>query len=144
VLSGRPMPGSQFVNNILYSATSGTKDVNGAPSGLTATNNYFSQGDPGAPFSNAGNRYNGLQLARMTGWRAIKDRAQVSWRDFAPAAVSMTNSAGISIAALASVDLFNVDFNSKPHNNPFDMGAVSKGSGKVPKGPTLNSEAQVP
>lgn len=144
VLSGRPMPGSRFVNNILYSATSGTKDVNGAPSGLTATNNYFSQGDPGAPFSNAGNRYNGLQLARMTGWRAIKDRAQVSWRDFAPAAVSMTNSAGISIAALASVDLFNVDFNSKPHNNPFDMGAVGKGSGKVPKGPTLNSEAQVP
>src|SRR5690606_9999040 len=113
----------------------GTKDVDGLPDGLTAKNNYFSQGDPGGPFSHSGNRYTGLELAKMTGWREFKDAAEVSWRHFAPSGSSATNGAGALIA------LFKEDFNSKPHNTPFDLGAIRKGASRVPKAPTLTEAA---
>jgi hypothetical protein len=143
------MPGSVFANNIVYSVSTGTKDVaQKRPDGLTAKNNYFSQGDPGAPFSHSGNLYKGLQLTRMSGWRDLKNPDQVSWRDFAPSAASSTNGAGTGIQVaktLASLvsSVLHLDFNANPHNDPVDMGAVRRSSGKVPKGPAaLGAQAE--
>src|SRR5690606_29791853 len=79
---GKPLPGSIIANNILMSVTSGTVDVAGDFPNVTARNNYFSQGDPGGNLSHASNRYTGLKLARMSGWRSINDPNQVSWQDF--------------------------------------------------------------
>lgn len=136
---GVPMPGSELIDNILYSVSPGTKDVSGTSSGLTAKDNYFSQGDPGGPYSDAGNRYSGLQLARMTGWRTFHDSSEVSWRDFQPTANSTTNGAGSASAdALAPL----LDFNSQPYDAPLDMGGLRKSLGKVPKSPALLSTSR--
>ncbi|HEY8518633.1 MAG TPA: right-handed parallel beta-helix repeat-containing protein [Gammaproteobacteria bacterium] len=139
--NGRPMPNSKFVNNILYSASPSAVDVKGTYPGLTASHNYFSKGDPGAPFSHSGNRYSGLQLNKMTGWRDITSPDQVSPVHFQPTPASSTNGAGIdglaALAGAADVGDFELDFNSKPFSIPFDLGALRKSSGKVPKGPVL-------
>lgn len=136
----KPMPGSVFVNNILYSGSPGTVDVEGPAKGLTARNNYFSQGDPGGPFSHSGNVYEGLELSRMDGWRSISEGDEVSWRDFEPTQASATNGAGIKADLIPDSLREEVlsDFNEKPHNDPLDLGALRArtGSGKVPKSPT--------
>nr|MBO2514983.1 hypothetical protein [Gammaproteobacteria bacterium] len=135
----KPMPGSVFVNNILYSESPGTKDVEGPAKGLTARNNYFSQGDPGEPFSHSGNVYEGLELSRMSGWRSITEGNEVSWRDFEPTKASATNGAGVKADLIPAALKEHVlsDFNGKPHNDPMDLGALRArtGSGKVPKSP---------
>jgi hypothetical protein len=138
VSRGDPMPGSMFVNNILLSVGSNTKDIEGAPSGLTARNNYFSQGDAGSIYTHAGNRYNGLQIARMSDWRKISEITQVSWQDFTPAGISSTNGAGDGtlVSLASSKDSYSLDYKSQPHNNPPDMGAIRSGpAGKTPRGP---------
>lgn len=136
----KPMPGSIFANNILYSGSPGTVDVQGPAKGLTARNNYFSQGDPGGPFSHPGNVYEGLELSRMSGWRSISEGDEVSWRDFEPTKASATNGAGIEADLIPGSlkDQVSNDFNGKPHNDPLDLGALraKTGSGKVPKSPT--------
>ncbi|HEX6998135.1 MAG TPA: right-handed parallel beta-helix repeat-containing protein [Gammaproteobacteria bacterium] len=138
---GRPMPNSKFVNNILYSASAGAVDIKGAFPGLEASHNYFSQGDPGEPFSDSGNRYSGLQLTKMTGWREITSLDQVSPLHFQPTPASSTNGAGTdgfsALAALTGLADIDLDFNSKPFGVPVDLGALRKSSGKVPKNPVL-------
>ncbi len=147
-LDNRPMPNSQFMNNILMSISSGTADVNSSSlSGLVAKNNYFSQGDPGGTFSSSGNVYKGLQLARMSGWRSVTDPASVSWRDFQIAPGGSTIGAGNStpLKNATANDSYNMDFNGKPHNRPPDMGAIRFGTLKrvpgTPSGLTATSSA---
>jgi hypothetical protein len=127
VIKDVPMPGSQFINNILLSLSSGTSDVKvvGAK-GLTAKSNYFSQGDPGGAFSDPGNQYQGLELARMSGWRSFTDPQSVSWQDFrvAPGAPTIGKGDLTPMKTATSSDSFDKDFNRKPHNAPPDMGAT--------------------
>ena len=142
--NSKPMPSSRLFNNVLLSISSSTTDIGGTtPTGLTAKTNYFSQGDPGAPYSDSGNLYQGLELTRTSGWRDFDDPTQVSWHDFQPSATSPTNGAGTVVKTASAADEFNLDFNSKPQNDPFDMGALRKTVGKVPKGPgTLSAKPQ--
>jgi hypothetical protein len=126
-MQNKPMPGSQFVNNILLSISPGTRDVvMNQLNGMVAKNNYFSQGDPNNGLSNPGNRYKGLVLQRMQGWRSISDPNAVSWRDFQVASGSSVIGAGDStpLEKASSTDAYNVDFNGKPHNAPPDMGGL--------------------
>lgn len=133
----RPKPGSSFSNNILLSVSAGTRDVARTNlEGMAASNNYLSQGDPGGDFSHPGNRYSGLELVRMQGWREIDDLMAVGWADFAPKgnAVAGAGDSGILARSSAKHD-FDRDFNAKPHQRPIDIGAVRTGALKVPKGP---------
>ncbi|HEX6994506.1 MAG TPA: right-handed parallel beta-helix repeat-containing protein [Gammaproteobacteria bacterium] len=138
----RPKPNGKFVNNILLSLSDGTRDVAGSSlHGMTARNNYFSQGDPGGDFSHSSNVYEGLTLARMSGWRALDKVDAVTWKDFLPMASSSTIGAGdSSILSLATAkNAFDRDFNAEPHNDPIDIGALrfapETGGPKVPKPP---------
>jgi hypothetical protein len=127
VLNKAAMPGSQFINNVLLSISSGTQDVDvPGVSGLVAKNNYFSQGDPGGVLSNAGNKYKGLTLARMSGWRSIADAKSISWQDFQIMQGSSTIGAGDStpIEKTTTTSTFDKDFNRLPHNVPPDLGAL--------------------
>lgn len=138
---GKPMPSSVFANNILLSISDGTSDVEPARvTGLTTRNNYYSQGDPGGMYSHDGNRYTGLVLGKMSGWRDIDALEDVSAGDFAPAAVSTTNGAGndAHLALADSEDAFHLDFNSRSHNDPMDLGGISFADPgpKRPKTPT--------
>jgi hypothetical protein len=133
-----PMPGSQFINNILLSISPGTRDTNLSQlNGMVAKNNYLSQGDPGNGLSNAGNRYKGLQLKRMQGWRNVTDPSAISWHDFQLATGSSAIGAGDStpLEKASSSDAYNLDFNRKPHNEPPDMGAIGFHIGKIPGPP---------
>jgi hypothetical protein len=139
-ITNAPMPGSQFINNILLSLSSGARDVTKVDvSGLVAKQNYFSQGDPGGAFSGAGNKYKGIVLARMTDWRRLSDAEAVSSRDFEAGAGSTTIGAGNSapLDTATSTNTYNLDFNLKPHHVPPDMGAISFGTHeqKVPGRP---------
>jgi parallel beta helix pectate lyase-like protein len=81
---GTAAPGGLLANNVLCSLSKGTADVDSSKlSGMTARNNYFSQGDPGADLSNAGNRYSGIALSKTTGWRTIDSIDGVDWKKFA-------------------------------------------------------------
>ena len=94
-MSAKPKPGAKFVNNILLSLSSGTRDVDGTNlNGMIAKNNYFSQGDPGGDYVHAGNRFTGLTIAKMSGWRAVTNRDQINWRDFVVASGSSVLGAG--------------------------------------------------
>lgn len=127
VIKDVPMPGSQFINNILLSLSSGTSDVKVVGTrGLTAKSNYFSQGDPGGALSDPGNKYEGLKLARMDGWRTFTEAKSVSWQDFRVAPGAPTIGAGdpTPMETATSDDSFDKDFNRKPHNAPPDMGAT--------------------
>jgi hypothetical protein len=140
VLKNLPMPGSQFINNILLSISSGTRDVdNASPKGLTAKNNYFSQGDPGGTLSSPGNKYKGLTLARMSGWRSITDPKSVSWRDFEVKSGSVTIGAGemAPLSNATTTDSYDKDFNLKPYDSPPDLGALKflSSPSKVPGKP---------
>lgn len=140
---GHPMPNSVFANNILLSVSSDTEDVLGTASGLETQNNYYSQGDPGGIYTHSGNKYSGLQLHKMTGWRSIDSIEDFSAADFAPAGISSTNGVGTDahIQSTAGKDAYHLDFNSEPHNKPIDLGGIRSGGGtaavKKPKGPQL-------
>jgi hypothetical protein len=138
---GYPMPSSVFANNILVSLTDGTRDVSGSATGLTTRNNYYSKGDPGGIYSHKANKYSGLQLSKMSGWRTIDSVSDVTAADFAPAKISTTNGAGDSshLATATSKDAYHLDLNSKEHNSPIDLGGVRAGdpAAKRPKGPRL-------
>ncbi len=142
----RPKPNGRFVNNILLSISSGTRDVAGTKlHGMTARNNYLSQGDPGGDFSHSTNIYKGVALARMSGWRALDKLDTVTWKDFLPMASSRTNGAGDNgILSLATAkNAYDRDFNGEPHNNPIDLGALrfstQANAPKVPKPPAAVS-----
>jgi hypothetical protein len=125
---GKPKPGAKFMNNILLSLSSGTHDVDGSNlNGMTAKNNYFSQGDPGGGFSHPGNRYTGLKLAKMSGWRAVSSRTQITWRDFVVASGSPVIGAGDDEpwrTATTEHD-YRLDYNKAEHRLPMDMGALT-------------------
>ncbi len=122
-----PLPNSQFINNILLSLSPGTKDVNvSSLNGMVAKNNYFSQGDPGGDFSSAGNRYDGIELVKMTGWRSVKDSKALSWRDFQVKPGASTIGAGDDTprTKATKADTYNVDYNGKAFGEPLDMGGL--------------------
>jgi len=76
--------GGLLVDNVLLSLSDGTADVDSSSlSGITARNNYFSQGDPGGELSHPGNRYDGVVLSKMSGWRTIDSIDDVTWEDLA-------------------------------------------------------------
>ena len=90
---GTAAPGGVLANNVLCSLSSGTADVDSSKlSGITARNNYFSQGDPGDDLSNDGNRYGGIALSKTTGWRTINSIDGVDWKHFASIADSAAGS----------------------------------------------------
>jgi hypothetical protein len=126
--SGKPTPGSKFLNNILLSLSSGTRDVDGTNlNGMVAKNNYFSQGDPGGAYVHAGNRFTGLRIAKMSGWRAITRLDQVSWRDFVVASGSSVIGAGDDEPRRTATDAhnFQLDHNAAGHGQPMDMGGLT-------------------
>jgi hypothetical protein len=124
----RPMPNSKFINNVLLSLSSGTRDVDGTTlNGMVARNNYFSQGNPGGDYVHAGNRFTGVRLAKMSGWRAVTSRDQISWRDFVQTSGSTAIGAGDSEPQRAA-DLTNdygLDYNAAQHQTPMDMGGLT-------------------
>lgn len=125
--SDRPRPNSRFINNILLSLSSGTRDVSGTDlGGMIAKNNYFSQGNPGGGFAHTGNRYSGLQLTRMSGWRQISSRDQITWRDFQLKQGSAAISAGDDEPRRMAndSDTYQLDYNVATHNTPMDMGGL--------------------
>jgi hypothetical protein len=90
---GTAAPGGVLADNVLCSLSKGTADVDSSKlSGMTARNNYFSQGDPGADLSNEGNRYGGNALGETTGWRTIDSLDGVDWKKFASIAESADGS----------------------------------------------------
>ena len=143
-MSGKPKPGGQFVNNILLSLSGGTADVAGLNlNGMVAKNNYFSQGDPGGSYSHTGNRYTGLKIAKMSGWQAVNNRDQITWRDF----VVMTGSPVIGAGsdepwrvATGEQD-YRLDYNKAEFSLPMDMGGLTFATppGPRPMAPTALS-----
>jgi hypothetical protein len=124
----KPKPGAKFVNNILLSLSSGTRDVEGTNlGGMTAKNNYFSQGDPGGGYTHAGNRFAGLTIAKMSGWRAVTNVDQISWRDFVVASGSDTIGAGDDepLNTATSAQDYRLDYNEAEHQRPMDMGGLT-------------------
>ena len=80
---GTKAPGGLLADNVLLSLSKGTSDVDSEKlSGLTARNNYFSQGDPGGDLGHAGNRREGIAV-RKTGWRSIDSIDDVDWDELA-------------------------------------------------------------
>jgi hypothetical protein len=137
----KPKPGAQFMNNILLSLSSGTRDVEGtALGGMVAKNNYFSQGNPGGDYVNAGNRFTGLKIAKMSGWRTLTSIDQVNWRDF----VLSSGSAGIASGddeprrTSNTTNNFAFDYNTAEHGSPMDMGGLTFATpvGPRPMAPT--------
>jgi parallel beta helix pectate lyase-like protein len=126
---GKPQAGAKFINNVLLSLSSGTQDIGGGTSlkGMVAKNNYFSRGNPGGDYTSAGNRFTGLSLVKMSGWRAISSRTQVSWRDFVLAKGATAITAGDD-EPRQMADLTNnydLDHNAASHNTPMDMGGLT-------------------
>jgi hypothetical protein len=141
--SGKPTPGSKMINNILLSLSPGTQDIAGSTSlrGMVTRNNYFSKGNPGGDFSHAGNKYTGLTLAKMSGWRAISSRDQVNWKDFVLTKGATVIKAGDSepITTSSATHNYNLDHNTASHNAPPDMGGLTFSSavaGPQPAPPT--------
>lgn len=143
-MSGKPKPGGQFMNNILLSLSSGTADVAGLNlSGMVAKNNYFSQGDPGGDYSHSNNRYSGLKIAKMSGWRAVTNRDQITWLDFVVLSGSPVIGAGTDEpwrVATGEHD-YRLDYNKAEYRLPMDMGGLtfSTPPGPRPMAPTALS-----
>lgn len=139
---GKPQPGAKFINNILLSLSSGTQDVSGGTSlkGMVTKNNYFSRGNPGGDYSHDGNRYTGVSLAKMSGWRAISSRTQVTWRDFVLASGATAINAGDEEPRRMAdmTNNFDLDHNTASHNTPMDMGGLtfSTSTSRRPMAPT--------
>jgi parallel beta-helix repeat protein len=140
-MNSKPKPGAQFVNNILLSVSGGTIDVEGFNlNGMTAKNNYFSQGDPGGAYSHTGNRYTGLKLAKMSGWQAVNNRDQISWRDFVVLSGSPVIGSGSDEpwrVATGEQD-YRLDHNKAEFSLPMDMGGLTFATppGPRPMAPT--------
>jgi hypothetical protein len=127
-MSTKPKPGAKFINNILLSLSSGTRDVDGtALGGMVARNNYFSQGNPGGDYVHAGNRFAGLAIAKMSGWRAVTSRDQISWRDFVLASGSTAIGAGDEEPRRTadSTNNYDLDYNVAEHSSPMDLGGLT-------------------
>jgi hypothetical protein len=140
-MNSAPKPGAKFTNNILLSLSTGTKDVEGTNlGGMVAKNNYFSQGSPGGGWVNAGNRFTGLKIAKMSGWRSLSSVDQVSWRDFVLASGSTAIAAGDDEPRLTSdaTNNFALDYNTAEHSAPMDMGGLTFATptGPRPMAPT--------
>lgn len=140
-MSSKPKPGSKFINNILLSLSSGTRDVDGtALGGMVARNNYFSQGNPGGDYVHAGNRFTGLKISKMSGWRGITSGDQVSWRDFVLSSGSTGIGAGDDEPRSTSnnTNNFALDYNTAEHSSPMDLGGLTFAtpSGPRPMAPT--------
>lgn len=126
--SSKPKPGAKFYNNIVLSLSSGTKDVEGTNlNGMVAQNNYFSQGDPGGGFSHPSNRFTGLKLAKMSGWRAVTSLDQITWRDFVTVSGSSVIGAGNDEPRKTATNSqnYNLDYNGAEHQQPMDMGGLT-------------------
>ncbi len=137
---GKPIPNGKFINNILLSISSGTKDIAGTNlGGMVAKNNYFSKGNPGGSYSHTGNRYTGVTLTKMTGWRAITSRTQVTWRDFVLVRGATAIGAGDEEPRRVSdaVNNFSLDHNTAAYATPMDMGALTFASGVAGEGKAL-------
>jgi parallel beta-helix repeat protein len=135
-MSNKPKPGSKFINNILLSLSSGTKDVDGtALNGMVARNNYFSQGNPGGDYVHSGNRFTGLKIAKMSGWRAITSPDQVNWRDFVLAVGAIGIGAGDPepIRNADATNTYGLDYNAAQHQNPMDLGGLTFATPTTPK-----------
>jgi len=127
-MNDKPKPGAQFMNNILLSLSGGTSDVDGtALNGMTAKNNYFSKGNPGGDYVNAGNRFTGLTLAKMSGWRAVTNRDQITWKDFVVSSGSTVIGAGdgTPTSAATAAQNYQLDHNTAEHSRPMDMGGLT-------------------
>jgi parallel beta-helix repeat protein len=127
-MGSKPKPNSKFINNILLSLSSGTRDVEvTALHGMAARNNYFSQGNPGGDYVHAGNRFTGLQIAKMSGWRSVTSRDQISWRDFVVAKGSPVIGAGDDEPRRISdtANDYALDHNRAAHGAPMDIGALT-------------------
>jgi parallel beta-helix repeat protein len=131
----KPTPSSKFINNILLSLSSGTSDLGSTNlNGMVARNNYFSKGNPGGDYVHAGNRFTGLKLAKMSDWRAVTSRDQISWRDFVVSSDSPVIGAGDD-EPRRSADNSNdyaLDYNGVEHGAPMDMGALASADGAGP------------
>jgi len=127
-MNTKPKPGAKFLNNILLSISSGTRDVEGTNlNGMLAKSNYFSQGNPGGDYVHVGNRFTGLRIAKMSGWRAVTNRDQINWRDFVVASGSSVLGAGDdepSRTATSAHD-YQLDHNAAEHGRPMDMGGLT-------------------
>jgi parallel beta-helix repeat protein len=140
-MGSKPKPNSKFINNIMLSLSSGTRDYEGTNlGGMVARNNYFSQGNPAGDYVNSGNRFTGLRIAKMSGWRAVSSREQISWRDFVVASGSSVIGAGDDEPRRTS-DQFNsykLDYNTAEHGSPMDMGGLTFATpaGPRPMSPT--------
>jgi hypothetical protein len=142
-MSSLPKPGAKFLNNILLSLSSGTRDVEGTNlNGMVARNNYFSQGNPGGNYVHTGNRFSGLTIAKMSGWRAVTNRDQISWRDFVVSGGSSVLGAGDDepIRTSTSAQNYQFDFNQAQHRQPMDMGGLTFATPvrRRPLAPTLS------
>jgi hypothetical protein len=143
-MSGLRAPGAKFLNNILLSISSGTRDVEGTNlNGMVARNNYFSRGNPGGDYVHAGNRFEGLRLAKMSGWRAVTSRDQVSWRDFVVMSGSSVLGAGDDepIRNSSVAQNYQLDYNRAQHRRPMDIGGLTFATpvGRRPTAPVLRS-----
>jgi hypothetical protein len=137
-------PGAKFLNNILLSISNGTRDVEGTNlNGMVARNNYFSRGNPGGDYVHAGNRFEGLRLAKMSGWRAVTSRDQVSWRDFVVMSGSSVLGAGDDepIRNASVAQNYQLDYNRAQHRRPMDIGGLTFATpvGRRPTAPVLRS-----
>jgi parallel beta-helix repeat protein len=140
-MGAKPKTGSKFINNILLSLSSGTRDVDVTNlSGMVARNNYFSQGNPGGDYAHEGNRFTGLRIAKMSGWRAVTSRDQISWRDFVVASGSPVIGAGDDEPRRTSDNTndYVLDYNKAEHGAPMDMGGLTFATpvGRRPMPPT--------
>jgi hypothetical protein len=127
-MQGKPKPGSKFINNILLSLSGGARDIDvNTLGGVVARNNYFSQGNPGGDYTHPGNRFTGLSLAKMSGWRAVTSRDQVTWRDFVLARGSAGIGAGDDEPRRTTDATHNyvLDHNAAAHSAPMDMGGLT-------------------
>lgn len=135
-----PKPGARFINNILLSLSTGTRDVSGTDlGGMIAKNNYFSMGNPGGGYVSSGNRFTGLKLAKMTGWRSVSSREQITWKDFDVQDGSPVIGTGDDEPRnMSSGDnTYQLDYNTANHNEPMDMGGLrfAKVVAKIPAAP---------
>ncbi len=127
-VQGKPKPGSKFINNVLLSLSSGTQDIDANTlKGMVARSNYFSRGNPGGDFTHTGNRFTGLSLVKMSGWRAVTARDQITWRDF----VLARGSAGIGAGddeprrTTDATNNYVLDHNAAAHSSPMDLGGLT-------------------
>jgi hypothetical protein len=110
------------------SLSGGARDIDvNTLGGLVARNNYFSQGNPGGDYTHTGNRFTGLSLAKMSGWRAVTSRDQVTWRDFVLARGSAGIGAGDDEPRRTTDATHNyvLDHNAAAHGAPMDMGGLT-------------------